>query len=148
MTKAYNADEVTLMIGNDVIESGYADGEFVLIEEASPRIVKVVGTDGEVTVSKHFDRTATVTIKLFHTSDGNDVLDGMAALNVKGKPGLQGVKPLYIRDRQGRSIHEAAHCWVEEMPSASYDRTATAREWKLGVAQLTNTIKGNNNLGG
>lgn len=145
MSKIFNADEVTLSIGNRLIDAGFSDGEFISIEESSPRIVKAVGTDGEVTIGRHNDRSATITIKLMSTSDGNDVLQDMADSNEDG-PGLPGVKPLYIRDRNGRAIHEGEHCWVEEMPSATYDRVATVREWKLGVARLKNSVRGSASL--
>ncbi len=144
MAKLYSADEVSLTIGGRPIDSGFADGEFITIEESAPRVVTAVGTDGEVAVSRNNDRRATVTVKLMSTSDGNDVLQDLADLNEEG-PGLPGVSNLYIRDRNGRALHEGDHCWVEEMPAVSYDRGATTREWKLGVSRLRNTVRGNNN---
>ena len=35
MAKVYNADEVTLTIAGALIESGYADGEFLRVEQDS-----------------------------------------------------------------------------------------------------------------
>jgi hypothetical protein len=141
MAKVYNANEVTLSIGGKTIDAGFASGEFISIEESAPRITKAVGTDGEITISRHMDRTGTVKVKLMQTSDGNDVLDNMAKLNEDG-PGLPGVKTLYIRDRNGRAIHESDACWVEGAPTVSYDQGATAREWTLGTGTLKNRVKG------
>lgn len=138
--KVYNPDEVVITFGDDVLE-GFADGEMILIEESSPRIIKIVGADGEVVISRHVDRSASITVKLLQTSDGNDVLYNAAELNRRG-PGLPGVKPLYVRDLNGRALHEATHAWVEEAPQAHYDRSATAREWKLGAANLDNQLLG------
>lgn len=145
MAKIYSADEVTLQIGGKLIDAGFAEGEFISIEEAAPRVVKAVGTDGEVTIGRHNDRSGTIKIKLMQTSDGNDVLADMAKQNEDG-PGLPGVRSLYIRDRNGRAIHEADACWVEQAPTVSYDRGATVREWTLGVARLSNVIKGSASL--
>jgi hypothetical protein len=139
-TKKYLPDEITVQVGGDLIH-GWAPGEFVVIEENAPRMEQVVGTDGEVAVSRILDRTATITIKLLQTSDSNDIFEDMMAKNQNG-PGLPGVKNIMIRDRQGRSLHEAPQCFVLEAPSATYDKSATPREWKLGVPQLSNQIKG------
>jgi hypothetical protein len=141
-TKIYNPDEITITLDGTLLE-GFADGEFVTIEETSPRITSVSGSDGEVAVSKHMDRRATITVKLLATSDSNDKLDELMAMNEAG-PGLPGIKPVFIRDRQGRSIHEADHAWVMEAPAVAFDRSAGSREWKIEVARLRNTIRGSN----
>lgn len=139
-TKKYLPDEITLRVGGDLIK-GFAPGEFITIEEQSERIVSVVGTDGEVAVSRVLDRRATITFKLLQTSDSNDVFATMMQQNQDG-PGLPGVRDLYIRDRQGRSIHEAPVCMVMQAPTVSYDREATSREWQILATSLSNNIKG------
>jgi hypothetical protein len=143
-TKKYLPDEITVQVGGDLIK-GYADGEFVTIEENAERIISAVGTDGEVSVSRVLNRSATITIKLMQTSDSNDVFESMMAANQRG-PGLPGTKNVMIRDRQGRSLHEAPTCLVSEAPAVSYDKSATPREWKLFVPELSNAIKGSNVL--
>ncbi|MEM9407173.1 MAG: phage protein [Acidobacteriota bacterium] len=141
-TRAYTADQVTILIASAIIDSGYADGEFLLIQEDAPRIIKVVGSDGEVAISKNLNRAATITLKLLSTSAGNNILSALMNLNSDGD-GIGGIGPLSIRDRAGSSLHEAPACWVEQAPSVSYDRSATSREWIIGVGHLTNFIGGN-----
>lgn len=142
MTKLYNADEVTLSVGGKLIDSGWATGEFISIEEQAPRINSEVGTDGEATVSREMNRSAVVTVKLSSTSDGNDVFQDMADSNENG-PGLPGIKSLFIRDRNGRSKHQG-DCLVQSVPPVSYDRGRTVREWKLFVPRMKNAVRGNN----
>lgn len=144
-TKHYSADEVTIDVADQIIDSGFADGEFVLIEEEAPRVSKVVGSDGEVAISKNLNRSGTIKIKLLSTSSGNDKLSALAALN-EGADGFPAIGRLYVRDRSGRSIHEAPQVWVEQFPTVSYDRTATTREWTLGFGQLSNFLGGNTTL--
>lgn len=137
--KTYNADEVTVTFGGDLIE-GFADGSMITIERNNPLLVRVAGTTGEQAYSRHADRSATVTIKLLQTSESNDVFADAAALNERG-PGLPGFKPLFIRDRNGRALYEGEAA-PEELPSSEFDRSATAREWKLTSPDLSQDVKG------
>ena len=146
MAKVYNADEVTLTIAGALIESGYADGEFLRVEQDSDDFVDVVGTDGEVAVGRTNDRRATITVLLMQTSDGNDVLSALSNL-ARSSPGLAGAGPLYIRDRNGRTVYRSSSCWIAKPPDASFDRTATSREWKIRCDRLVRFDGGNTSTG-
>lgn len=143
MAKIFNADEVSIVIAGALIESGFADGEFLRVEQEGDDFLDTVGTDGEVTVSKSNDRRATITVLLSQTSDGNDVLSALSNL-ARNTPGLAGAGPLYVRDRQGRTVYEAAACWIAKPPDATFDRTATSREWKVRCDKLKRFDGGNN----
>ena len=54
--KTYDADQVSVLI-NGIELKGYADGEFLRIEQEGADFTDVVGTDGEVTRSKTNDRS-------------------------------------------------------------------------------------------
>ena len=142
MAKVYNADEVTITIAAALIEAGFADGEFLRIEQESDDFVDVCGTDGEVAVSKTNDRRATITIILLQTSDANDVLSALSNL-ARNSNGLAGAGPLYIRDRNGRTIYQSASAWIAKPPDASFDRSATSREWKVRCDRLVRVDGGN-----
>lgn len=133
MAKIYNPDEVTLTVGGAQM-AGYADGSFVTIKPSAPRIVKVVGTDGQYSISKHADRGATLEITLMQTSDSNDVLDALVDL-----PGFG----VYLRDRNGRTLREAPAAWIEEVPEEDFDRSAGERKWMIGAESLDGVIGGN-----
>ncbi len=145
MTKIFNPDEVTLTVGGKLI-GGFADGGFLEIAEPSPRVTKVVGTDGEVVISRHMDRSGEGTLTLLQTSDSNDVFQDMADAMATGDL-VGAIKPFYAADRNGRAKHEATHCWVAEAPSSGYDRGAQPRAWKLGFGTLKNAIRGSKLLG-
>jgi hypothetical protein len=135
-TKVYNPDEVTIAIGPVLVTGGFADGEFLRIEQESDDTEDVVGTDGEVAVSRTNDRRATVTLMLLQTSASNDGLNALSTA-VRNSPGMAGgINPLYVRDRNGRALYTAKNCWVQRPPDVSYDRTATSREWVIKVANL------------
>ncbi len=138
-TKIYDAKEVTVIICGIPIDSGYADGEFIKIAQNTEDFLPVVGTDGEVSRSKSNDKTAKVTLRLMQTSDGNAAL---SALNRKDKaqPNGAGVGSFLVKDRtSGTIVYQASSCWIEKPPDVSFDKTATAREWNIYVADLDRT---------
>lgn len=140
-TKHYDADQVTVAIAGIPI-SGYADGEFLTLTMESDAFTDVVGTDGDVTRSKTNDRRATCTVKLMQSSDSNDLLSALYNTDQKAPNGA-GVGAFLIKDRQGRSLFAATACWIMKAPDISLDRTATAREWTIRVAELERFDGGN-----
>lgn len=138
MAKIYNPDEVTLTIGGAQM-AGYADGSFVAVKPSAARIVKVVGTDGEYSISRNADRGATLEITLMQTSDSNDVLDALVDF-----PGF----PVYLRDRNGRTIREAPSAWIEEVPEEDFGRSAGERKWVIGVERMDGVIGGSTGTAG
>lgn len=141
-TNVWNAREVTLTIMGALIDGGYADGEFVRIEQESDDTQDVAGTDGSVAVSVNNDGRATLTVTLMQTSRQNDVLSGLRAAG-RGTPLGVAVGPIYCRDRLGRSVWEAEAAWLQRPPDVSLDRTATSRAWTFRIANLSRFDGGN-----
>jgi len=134
-TKVYDADQVKLTIGGFAIESGFADGEFLRIEQESEDFTDVAGTDGEVTRSKTNDRRATITVLLMQTSSGNQALSTLSNLDREAANGV-GITPLLIADKNGDTLFTASSAWIQKPPDVSFDREATAREWEIRVGDL------------
>ena len=125
-----------------LIDSGYADGEFLTIEQEEQDFLTKVGTDGEVTRSKSNNRHAIIKLKLMQTSDGNTLLSALNNIDVN-TPGGLGVGPMMILDQNGTTVYTAKSCWIAKPPDVSFDRTATSREWTLEVANLIRVDGGN-----
>lgn len=140
--KIYDANEVTIVIAGIPIDGGFADGEFLRIEQDSDDFTDVVGTDGEVTRSKTNDRRATVSLILMQSSSGNAVLSALNLLDKKTGGGA-GVGPFLVRDKQGTSLYSASKCWIAKPPNVSFGREAGPREWKIRVADLERLDGGN-----
>ncbi len=51
--------------------------------------------------------------------------------------------PLYIRDRNGRSLYTAAQAWISKAPSVTFDRVATTRTWEISFAKIERLDGGN-----
>lgn len=140
--KIFDADQVTVVAVGLPITGGYADGEFVAIEQDSDDFTQVVGTDGQVTRSKTNNRVAKVTISLMQSSDCNASLSAINNLD-RNNPNGAGVGPLLIRDRQGTSLYTASKSWVSKPPDVTYDREAGPRKWEITCADLVRFDGGN-----
>lgn len=127
--KIYDANEVTVNIGGVDIDSGFADGEFVKVEQEE-QFSTYTGSDGEVTRSKTNQKTARLTVLLGQSSNGNAALSTLIAADLNASNGA-GVVAVMIRDRQGLSIFSSDAAWLVKHPDESFDREATAREWIL-----------------
>ena len=133
--KVYDAGDVSMVFMGILIDSGYADGEFLTIEQEEQDFLTKVGTDGEVTRSKSNNRHAVIKLKLMQTSDGNTLLSALNNIDVN-TPGGLGVGPMMILDQNGTTVYTAKSCWIAKPPDVSLDRTATSREWTLECASL------------
>lgn len=137
--KIYDAKEVSLVIAGIPIDSGFAEGEFVKLEQNEEDFKMVVGTDGSVTRSKTNNRTAKATVRLLQTSDGNAALSALNRLD-KAQPNGAGVGTFLLKDRTtGTIVYQAEHCWIAKPPTVSMDKTATPREWQVDIADLDRT---------
>lgn len=142
--KVYNADEVTIVFGASILDSGFADGEFLRVEQDTDDTEDFVGTDGEVTISRTNDRRATMTVVLMQTSSGNDEMTVYSNLT-RNSPNFTGaILPMAVKDQNGRTLHEGTHCWVAKAPDRSFDRGPQRVEWKIRVAHLDRVDGGNN----
>lgn len=140
--KIYDADQVTFSFANQPIDSGFADGEFIRVEQETDAFTDKVGTDGEVSRSKTNDNRATVTLLLMSTSSGNALLSALHRAD-KLAPNGAGVGVLAIKDLQGSTLHLAPRAWITKMPDASYDRESTTREWVFRTDNMDSNIAGN-----
>ena len=141
-TKRYDAAQVTLFFMGLLINSGYADGEFLTIVQETPDYETVVGTDGEVSRSRTNNRHATIMVKLAQTSQGNTLFSTLSNAGLLAANGAD-IGPMLVRDRvSGTCIYTAGNCWVSEWPTVSYDNKITMRNWTLECDDLVRVDTG------
>jgi hypothetical protein len=134
--KRYDAAQVTVILANILVESGYADGEFLTIEQDAPIYEKVVGTDGQVSRSRTNNSAAKITLKLAQTSDGNTLLGALANIGILAANGAD-IGTMLVRDRvSGTCMYTAANIWISEWPQVTYDNKVTMRNWTLECDNL------------
>lgn len=133
--RVYDASEVSIKIGVITVDAGFADGEFLRIEQESDDFDDVVGTDGEVTRSKTNDRRATATLLIMQTSKSMQALSALSNLD-RSTPNGAGVVPFMVRDRNGDTLYTGQNCWIRRPPDSSFDKLAGPREWMVRIADL------------
>lgn len=140
---SYSADQVAAIVANRRIQGGYDDGEFISIEAAAEAWLPKVGADGESAVARSNNRSATVKIKLLHTSEGNLVLAQLynQALLAPNNVFL----PFMLVDLSAEStiVCQAEHIVVQKMATISRAREVVANEWTCWVPVMNFTPSGN-----
>ena len=114
---------------------GWADGDFMNIENESDSFTDVVGTDGEVTRMRVLDERATVTFTTQQSSPVNDTLSALLRLDKLAMNGA-GVGAFSMRDLNGTSSYFAEHAWIAKRPAAGFGREVKMREWKIRCADM------------
>ncbi len=134
--KRYDAAQMSLVFMGILIDSGFAEGEFLTIEQSAPDYEVVVGTDGEVSRSRTNNRHGVIKVKLASTSDGNTFFSALSNTGLLAKNGAD-VGPMLVRDRvSGTCTYTASKCWIAKPPDVAYDNKVTMREWTLECADL------------
>lgn len=139
----YSADEVSVFFAGILLDSGFADGEFVSIEPAANDFVSKVGADGEVARAKTNDRRANIKIKLLQTSLGNTALSQIRRLALAGVNGADvGVFEVVDRSSGVRLAH-ADKAWIAKAPTVGRGREVGEYEWALEAAHMDLDPAGN-----
>lgn len=141
--RTYDPKQFNLLV-NAIPIGGFADGTFISFERSNDTFTKVSGTDGVVSRAKSCDTSGEITITLAQTSPSNDVLSGIAAVDeLTG----DGVVPVLIEDKSGRTVALSAYAWVKKPAPADFGKEISNREWVLDCADLDVFIGGNPNTG-
>lgn len=140
--KRYDAAQVTLVFMGILIDSGFADGEFLTIEQSAPDYEAVVGTDGQVGRSRTNNRHAVIKVKLMSTSDGNTLFGALSNAGLLTANGAD-IGPMLVRDRvSGVCTYTSANCWIAAPPAVSYENKVSMREWVLECDDLVRVDAG------
>jgi hypothetical protein len=146
--RIYNPDEMTIVVGPVLINSGFAEDDFMSVEGESDTVADVSGADGEVAISRSNDHRATVTITLLQTALANQGLSVLSNLT-RTSPNMVGaVVPFLARDQNGTSLYTAKDSWVMKPPDAAFGRTAKERAWPIRCANLLRNDGSNNLIAG
>lgn len=141
--KVFNPDEVLLELFGHECE-GFAEGTLIEFDDNEDSIKAVVGTTGEVAISRVFNPLGVLTVRLLQTSATNDVLSAQRNLTANGV-GISGSGPMALRDMNGRTQIDG-RALVMKPPKIVFAETAKEREWKILVVKTKRVDGGNNQL--
>ena len=135
--RVFNITETPCSLGAYTITGGYSADGALKVEFAEPmQVKKVVGIAGDVVLSKTNDKSATATLSLMQGSDPDTYLWNLYNGFVVAPGGEENLFPFQIRDLNGTTLIRSTYAWVEEVPSMDFVGEATAREWKIGLAEI------------
>jgi len=99
------------------------------------------GIRGKNTRVANVDTSATITISLLQTSQGNDVLSYIHELDLE--EGTARIA-LMLKDRSGRSVFSSNEAFITGYPTASFSGQFEYRNWELfAQTTATYTVGGN-----
>jgi hypothetical protein len=87
------------------------------------------------------DTSATITISLLQTAQGNDVLSHIHELDLK--EGTARIA-LLLKDRSGRSVFNSNEAFITGYPTANYSGQFEYRNWELFCQSTTAYVVGGN----
>jgi len=137
--KTYDPKQVIIIIGGNTM-TGFADGTFVIVARNEDGWSLQIGTDGEGTRSKSNNKSGTVTFTLMQSSDSNQILSALAALDELSNAGAV---PIMVKDNSGESLYIAETAWIRKYADSEFAREAGPREWVLETDVLVPNIAGN-----
>ncbi len=110
---------------------GFADGEFVSVEQMSPTFSSQAGADGESSRTRSRDGRLTIKLTLMQTSAFNDV---MAAAHATDRLFGDGVYPFMLEERGGATIVDAPEAWITAAAPVKRGKEQIATEWTIECA--------------
>jgi len=135
----YNPQRVVVVFGG-VPLTGF-DATFIKVSRITPVFSSKSGVDGVAVRSQSLDKRGTFEITLQNESPSNDVL--LAAMQADETTGL-GMKPLLVKDLNGRTQAQATAAWITGYADVEYSAESGARVWKGECSQLTISPAGGN----
>ena len=138
----YDPALVILIVGGSPM-SGYADGTFLEVAFDEQQWNKVTGADGLTQRSKTNNFAGSITLTLLNSAASNDVL---SALWAQDRNSSTGAVPVLMKDLSGRTLWQAQHGWVQQMPNQGFSKNAENREWVIDCDALSGAMGGNQPL--
>lgn len=139
MVKTYDPKQVSVIFAGKII-SGFADGTFVKAERNEQTWNLKVGVDGEGARAKSNNKSGKVEITLLQSSQSNDDLSALAALDELSN---NGVGAVVVIDKSGRTVCAAATGWVQKPAPVEDGKEIQNRVWVIETDELDIFVGGN-----
>lgn len=134
LTGSYDPAQVIVTVGG-VIVNGFSDGDHIIARRAEDNYFTRVGSDGGVARARNANKMGEFEFKLLQTSDANDSLSTLLAIDDLTNDGLV-VIPISVVDGSGRSLASATQCWIKAMPEMTFAKEVSERVWIFSAADL------------
>lgn len=135
----YNPKQVSLVVGGYTFTGWQA---ITIVKSVKP-YTPIRGIRGKNTRALNKDTSATITIPLLQTSQGNDVFTEILQQDLNFGTGLLS---LMLKDGSGSSVFDSSEAYITGWPVVTYSGGFEYRVWEI-FCQSTGsyTISGNSN---
>lgn len=130
----YDPAQVVCIVAG-VILSGFSEGDIVTAKRDEDLFSKKVGVDGGVSRARIANKSGSFEFKLAQTSNSNDQLSALLAIDNLVNDGLA-VVPISVVDGSGRSLAVATQCWLKTQPDLAFGKETGERVWVFDAADL------------
>lgn len=129
--QTYSPKDVILTVGGYQL-TGW---QSVSVSRSVKGFAVIRGIRGKNTRVKNVDTSATITLSLLQTAQGNDVLSYIHELDLE--EGTARIA-LLLKDRSGRSVFSSNEAFITGYPTATFSGQFEYRNWEL-FCQTTGT---------
>jgi len=137
--KTWDASKLKIVVGPYTLK-GLAEGDFLEVAQGEVSFVMGIGATGEGSRSKTNNRSGSFTFRLMQTSEENQKMEAIRALDSLGNAGIV---PISVSDNGGFDEHLAPKCWLRQPPPGTYGRDSGMREWIFDTADISMFFGGN-----
>ena len=132
MFNTYDSLDVTV-VGNDIIATGFADGDAITIGQNEESFSKQVGINGDVTFSETNDKTGFATLVFKATSPAVQQYEALS--RAKGEAAIF---PLWVIDANTNGLTKGGtKCRVKKSAEAAFSNEEGTREFEIEIADYT-----------
>lgn len=142
LTGTYDPVQVVVTVGG-VIVTGFSDGDSIIARRSEDSSFVRAGIDGAVGRARNASKLGEFEFRLLQTSDANDGLSALVAIDDMVNDGLITV-PVSVLDGSGRSLAVGTQCWLKNVPEMTFGKEVGERVWIFSVADLKIFSGGNN----
>ena len=138
-SSAYSAANVAATLDRRTVQGLWDGDDAIVAANASDRGSRVVGADGSSVLSISVDKSATITLRLQHTSPTHRLLR-QKERQQQAMGALFGGFTFTVIDKVSGEGGTANDVFIQTAPGDSKGKAATSREWVLSAGEWTPEI--------
>lgn len=133
-TSAYSYINVAATLDRRDIKALWDGDDAIVVTQGADAGTGLIGADGSGIFSISADRSATISIKLQHTSPTHRLLH-QRWKQQRARGANASSFSFVIKDKTSGEGGTADHCYIQSAPEDSKGKSATVREWVLWTSE-------------
>lgn len=125
--KVYDPANVVVTV-NGILITGFPSGTFISFDQNADSFSLTVGCDGESCRAKSNNRSGRLTLTLLQSSNGNQVLSALHALDLV-TPNGDAIFAVFIKDTLSTDTLLMEKSWIVRDPTKEFSNEVSNRAW-------------------